>query len=143
MAKQQFEARIQRGGETRVLTLNGDMWELDAQVIRWSGLAAALGLTDGYRLNRLAGRFVALEQQEGSTAVPLKPLNDVPAWRDVWVWIDRLAQPLLVYSDAFVVRFVPLEDGARFALEVGPTGLTPIPLNAAACLLYTSDAADE
>lgn len=137
VAEQQFEAQIQIGGTTRVLTLYGDMWELDAQVIRWSGLAAALGLTDGYRLNRLTGRFVALEQQEGSIAVQPVPLNDAPAWRDVWGWIDRLAHPPLVYSDAFVVRFVPLVDEARFALEVGPTGFSPIPLNVAAAASFS------
>lgn len=136
VAEQQFEAQIQSDGATQVLTLHGDMWELDAQVVRWSGLASALGLTDGYRLNRLTGRFVALEQQESSLAVQPQALNKTPAWRDAWGWIDKLTHPLLVCSDAFVVRFVPLADGARFALEIGPTGLTPVPLNIAAAASF-------
>ncbi|SDS39665.1 hypothetical protein SAMN05216421_1448 [Halopseudomonas xinjiangensis] len=129
LAPQRFEAHVQTQDGAHVLILHGDMWELDVQVLRWEGVAELLGLADGYRLNRLSGRFVALEQQEAAAAAQPSDLNETPAWRDVWRWLDQLHEPRLVQADAFVVRFMPLVDGARYALEIGPTGLTPVPVN--------------
>ncbi len=129
LAPQRFEARLQMKEGSRVLVLHGDMWELDAQVLRWEGVAKLLGLEDGYRLNRLSGRFVALEQQEAAAAVQPADLNETPAWRDIWRWLDQLHEPRLVQADAFAVRFMPLADGVWYALEIGPTGLIPVPLN--------------
>ena len=39
------------------------MWQLDGRLIRWKGLAELIGLEPGYRLERLSGRFLAIEQQ--------------------------------------------------------------------------------
>ena len=128
-APQRFELLLESAELSRVMVVHGDMWDLDVQVLRWKGVARLLGLKDGYRLNRLSGRFVALEQQEAASAAQPAELNDTPAWRDVWRWLDRLHEPALVQADAFVVRFLPLTDGARYRLDIGPTGLTPVPLN--------------
>ncbi|WP_341705997.1 hypothetical protein [Halopseudomonas sp.] len=131
-APQQYEAVIAGPeGEQRV-SLAGDLWELEVQVLRWQGLTSVIGLEDGYRLHRLVGRYLALEQQRDASSVLAANLNPTPAWRDLWVWTDRLGGHSLIQADAFEVRFVPLVDGARFSLDIGPTGLTPEPLNAQA-----------
>ena len=43
--------------------LAGDLWQLDARIIQWKGLAALIGLAPGYRLQSLGGRFLAIEQE--------------------------------------------------------------------------------
>ncbi|UAW97019.1 hypothetical protein KEM63_09230 [Halopseudomonas nanhaiensis] len=126
---QRFEVLLEGAELSRMMVVHGDMWDLDVQVLRWNGLAQLLGLKDGYRLNRMSGRFVALEQQEAASNAQPRGLNDTPAWRDIWLWLDRLHEPVLVEADAFVVRFMPLVDGARYRLDIGPTGITPVPLN--------------
>ncbi|MFO7705258.1 MAG: hypothetical protein R6V43_09010 [Halopseudomonas sp.] len=111
--------------------LNGDLWELDAQALRWRGLGHAIGLQDGYRLHRLAGRYLALEQQQAADAAPGGLLHATPNWRDLWYWLDRSGNQTLLEADAFRVRFMPMTDGAAYVLEMGATGLTPVPLSRA------------
>lgn len=127
---QQFELLYSAGAEPRSIMLEGDMWQLDAQVLRWRGLARAIGLQDGYRLHRLTGRYLALEQQrELAAAEQTGVLHSTPAWRDAWYWLDRLDSGALLETDAFLVRFIPMAEGARFGIEIGETGLTPVPMN--------------
>src|SRR5690554_1376483 len=110
------------------LPLHGDLWELDVQVLRWRGLPHMLGLEDGYRLNGLSGRYLSLEQQREMNAALTQPLHATPAWRDAWRWLDRLNMNWL-YADAFAIRFMPIADNARFAVEIGATGLSPVAMN--------------
>lgn len=127
---QQYELLFSAGTEPRSIILEGDMWQLDAQVLRWRGLAQAIGLQDGYRLHRLTGRYLTLEQQRGlASAEQSGVLHQTPAWRDAWGWLDRLDGGALLETDAFVVRFIPMAEGARFGIEIGETGLTPVPMN--------------
>lgn len=124
------DLRLQHAGQTSVHPLQGDLWRLDLQVLRWQGLAHVIGLQDGYRPYRLSGRFLLLERQRaGATQVEL---HDTPAWRDLWHWLDGASGNSWLMADAFSINFMPLADGARFAIEAGPTGLTPVPLNAQA-----------
>ena len=121
------DLRLQHAGKTSVYPLQGDLWRLDLQVLRWQGLAHAIGLQDGYRPYRLSGRFLLLERQRaGATQLEL---HNTPAWLDVWHWLDGGSGSGWLTADAFSINFMPLADGARFAIEAGPTGLTPVPLN--------------
>jgi hypothetical protein len=129
LAPQRFNVLVTVEGVTREVIIAGDLWEMDAQVLRWTGLLAALGLEDGYRLNRFSGRFLALEQQRGVHGSGATHLHETPAWRDMWVWLDRRHDPMLVEADAFTIGFMPLVDGARFAIDISVTGLNPAPLN--------------
>lgn len=125
-APQRFDATLQTADGVQQLQLQGDLWELEVQVLRWQGLLHALGLEDGYRLDRLSGRYLALEQQTEVT--PPGPLHDTPRWRDAWSWLDGLDLGWL-YADAFAIRFMPAADGARYAIEIGATGLSPVAMN--------------
>ena len=131
VAPQQFDVQLSGHG-TRRVRLEGDLWEMDVQVLRWHGLGHAIGLQDGYRLHRLAGRYLALEQQRDALANRQGMLHGTPAWRDLWHWLDRSGSDALLAADAFTLRFMPMADAAVFNLEIGATGLTPVPMNKAA-----------
>ena len=125
---QQHQARVTSNGVTQQLLVHGELWELDVQVLRWAGLPSLLGLEDGYRLNNLSGRYLTLEQQREMGASLAGPLHSTPPWRDAWRVLDKLNLSWL-YTDAFVIRFMPIADGARYAVEIGATGLSPVALN--------------
>lgn len=130
-AWQLHDARLESSAGIQRLPIQGELWELDVQVLRWGGLPRLLGLEDGYRLNSLRGRYLTLEQQRELDAAPPSSLHQTPFWRDAWHWLDKLDLGWL-YADAFAIRFMPLADGARFAVEIGATGLSPVAMNAAA-----------
>lgn len=129
-AADQHEVRLASSQGVQRFPVQGQLWELDVQVLRWRGLPRLLGLEDGYRLNALRGRYLALEMQRELDAqqLPPRPLHQTPAWRDAWHWLDKLELGWL-YTDAFAIRFMPLTDGARFAVEIGTTGLSPVAMN--------------
>ena len=47
---QRYRVNLLEGGEEREVTLEGDLWQLDARLLGWKGLAALIGLQPGYRL---------------------------------------------------------------------------------------------
>ena len=128
---QQYEVRVSPAADPQPLHVQGHLWEMEVQVLRWRGLAHMLGLEDGYRLNGLSGRYLTLEQQRESASALTHPLHQTPPWRDAWQWLDRLNLGWL-YADAFTIRFMPMADGALYAVEIGTTGLSPVAMNAQA-----------
>ncbi|GGI96323.1 hypothetical protein [Halopseudomonas pertucinogena] len=128
ISHQHYEVKVDEAGDTQHLPLQGQLWELDVQVLRWRGLPHMLGLEDGYRLNGLTGRYLTLEQQREMDAALAPSLHGTPAWRDLWYWLDRF-DPGWLYADAFAIRFMPIADGARYSVEIGATGLSPVAMN--------------
>src|SRR5690606_32111986 len=43
--------------------LEGDLWQIDARIIRWKGIFALLGFQPGYQFEDIQGRYLTLEDQ--------------------------------------------------------------------------------
>lgn len=129
---QRYEVRLDQGKETRTAMLEGDLWQLDLHMLRWKSLAELIGLESGYRLERLSGRYLAVEQQNlaryGRVALSEKPLGV-----DIWQSLE-LGQRDMHLVDAQMLRvdYMPIADGAVYTVELAPTGLIAKPANAAA-----------
>ncbi|HAV04113.1 hypothetical protein HBN77_13995 [Pseudomonas sp. WS 5018] len=129
---QRYEVTLEQGKETRTVKLEGDLWQLDLNLLRWKSLAELIGLESGYRLERLSGRYLAVEQQNlarhGRVVLSEKPLG-----MDIWQSL-QLGQRDMYLVEAQVLRvdYMPIADGASYAVELAPTGLLARPLNAAA-----------
>jgi hypothetical protein len=50
-------------GKEQRHVLNGDQFYIDAQVLKWKPLASMLGLHTAYELDRIAGRYLLLEDE--------------------------------------------------------------------------------
>ncbi len=48
---QRYRVLIREGANERSVVLDGELWQLDARIFRWKGLAALIGLAPGYRLD--------------------------------------------------------------------------------------------
>lgn len=97
-------------------------------MLRWSGLAALIGLEPGYRLQALSGRYLSVEQQEQArhTRVLLTSSTAVP----VWDWLRSLDWSVpFIEPQTQRVSFIPLVDGAAFQIEQSATGLLATPVN--------------
>jgi hypothetical protein len=115
-------------GERESFALAGDEWQLDARVLKWHGAATVLGLDSGFRLDRIGGRYrdIAAERTAPRTVFELAR----PRGLDVWD-LARRFHALLPWLDALYgsATYLPMADGAHYAVSISPTGLVARPLN--------------
>jgi hypothetical protein len=110
-------------------TLAGDEWQIDARVIKWRPFATLLGFDTVFRLERLSGRYrdIDSEMLAPRSVHRLHPTDSFDLWMLVRAahlpWVD--AQ----YGSAV---YLPMADGATFAVSVGTGGLVARPTNDAA-----------
>ncbi|WP_417781256.1 hypothetical protein [Stutzerimonas xanthomarina] len=130
--QQRYQVKVQERQNTRFVTLEGDLWQLDLRALHWKGLAALIGLEHGYRLERLSGRYLAVEQQDQARR-PYVQLGHSRAGVDFWAWLHRCqCTPLMLEAQPRRVSYLPIADGAVYTVEMAPTGLLAIPANVAA-----------
>lgn len=116
------------GVESRYL-LNGDQWQLDARILKWSSGIPAQPL---YRIERIGGRYMSLEDERNAprTVYEVYPES---AYIDSWQAIrkHKLIFPFIdaVYGSA---TYLPMADGAIYSISLGRHGLIGRPLNEAA-----------
>jgi hypothetical protein len=124
-----YRVNVLENGRERTVTLEGDLWQLDARVLHWKGLAALIGLEPGYRLQRLSGRFLAIEQQAQAQRVGVD-LAKSPYGIDLWRWLRLGQRDLFIFDpQAHRVTYLPMADDAVFSVSMTPTGLLAQPMN--------------
>lgn len=127
--EQRYRVTVLEGAVERSVSLEGDLWQLDARLFGLRGLAELIGLESGYRLEKLSGRFLAIEQQALAQR-PTAKLASSPYGIDLWRWL-RLGQRDLFLFDpqALRVPYLPIANGAAYSVRLTPTGLLAEPLN--------------
>jgi len=108
--------------------LRGDEWQVDARVLKWSGLATLLGLDTGFQLDRITGRYRDLQQERQlpHTVHSLYQSRGVDIWQlarehQGWIpWVDA------IYGSA---TYMPMADRAEYAVNITTSGLIARPTN--------------
>lgn len=129
LAPQYYQVYIRYpSGEQKVFDVRGDDWQLDARILKWRGYATLIGFDTAYRLDRLSGRYRAIEQERANTRSVYTLSNDPKL--DLWTlakrynewlpWVDTL------YGSA---AYLPMADNALYAVGVTQSGLVARPLN--------------
>ena len=91
LAPQRFRATVTlTDSSVRMFDLAGDAIYVDAHILKWRPLASLLGLHTAYELDRIAGRYARLadEQERERTVYSLatnKPFNTFDLARRYWV----------------------------------------------------------
>ena len=118
-------------GASEAFDLAGDEWQLDARVLKWHGFAARLGLEPVFRVERIGGRYRDIEDERNQMRTVFETRR--PPGIDLWRLARRL-QRWLPWVDAAYgsATFLPMADGAHFAVSISSTGLLARPLNRAA-----------
>jgi hypothetical protein len=119
---------LETDGTEQRFDLAGDQWQLDARIVRWPTALAGIGAKPAYRLERLAGRYYSLDKERQAQRT-VYGLADEAAWVDVWpllmagsAWLPLQAQ----YGSA---TYLPMADGALYAIALSSSGLVGRPLN--------------
>ncbi|TMG95089.1 MAG: hypothetical protein E6H72_01195 [Betaproteobacteria bacterium] len=120
---QQFAATLRfPDGRMATYPISGDEIYVDARILKWHALANLLGLSTAYELDRVGGRFRAIEQERAAprTLHPLgqqKPL-DLFDLRKRYAFLAPFLDA--EYGSA---AFVPVNEPAELELRVSTTGL--------------------
>lgn len=111
--------------------MRGDEWQIDARVLKWSGMGSLIGLDTVYRLERLSGRYsdITLERNAQRTVYPLAEERGL----DVWSLLDKHYR-YVPFADALYgsAAYVPMAEGAEYTVSVSASGLLVRPGNEAA-----------
>lgn len=120
------------GGAVQDFTLQGDDWQVDARILSFKPLASILGFDSAYRLERLSGRYRNIED-ERSKPRTVQALHAGPGALDLWDIVRRY-RDRAPWVDAYqgTAAYVPMADGARYAVAVTQGGLKARPMNEAA-----------
>jgi hypothetical protein len=118
-------------GLSQEYELLGDEWQVDARLLKWTGIANLLGFDTVYRIERLSGRYTDVAQEK--TAPRTVHALAVPDTVDVWD-LARRGRQWVPFIDALYgsATFVPMADGASYQVIVSQTGVGARPLNDAA-----------
>lgn len=116
-------------GRQSQFLLRGDEWQLDARIIKWRGFALLLGLDNYYRLERLSGRYIGIEQERDNPRSVYELGARQQVELDLWSLARRYERWLpwvdAVYGSA---TYLPMTDGARYQVSLGTTGLVARPV---------------
>lgn len=120
---------VDSNGKERLYDLKGDLWQLDARIIKWSSTLAGIGLKPGYRLDRLNGRYYSLEEEKNAPRTVYE-LDSIDSKVDVWQWLREHGGDLSIVDASYgSATYLPMEDGALFSVTLTNTGLISRPLN--------------
>ena len=128
----EFQARLMIDREQdRLFLLRGDEWQMDARIVSWTPPATILGLDPMYRLERLSGRYADIRQEHEDQRTVYSLTDETTV--DVWD-VARRFPVLLPGVDAYygTATYLPMEDGARFEINMSRDALVARPLNRAA-----------
>ena len=113
--------RFADGREAR-FELSGDQIYVDAHILKWKPMANVLGLHTDYELDRVGGRFNAIEQERGAPRTVFAVKKDRPI--DLFGLRQRYAfLTMLLDAEYGSASFVPVTRPAEFELRVSTTGL--------------------
>lgn len=131
-APQQFQGNLRyASGESESFELRGDEWQIEARVLKWRPFATVLGFDALYRLERLSGRYQSLNEERTArrTVFDLAPAQAIDVWSLVRHYRARLPWVDALYGSA---TYLPMADGALYAISISASGLLARPLNQAA-----------
>lgn len=124
IGEQQFQLDItyENTAEKDSFLIHGDEWQLDARIIKWHGWAQLLGLNAQYRLERISGRYIDLEEElsKQRSVYALNDKDEIDYWalikdHEKWLpWIDAY------YGSA---TYLPMKNNALYTVSVSQTGL--------------------
>jgi hypothetical protein len=115
----------------RHFELRGDEWQIDARVLKWRALGNLLGFDTVYRLERLSGRYGDITQERNAPRT-VHALSEEPGV-DFWTVLRRY-HTYVPLADALYgsAAYVPMAEGAEYAVSVSTSGLVVRPGNDAA-----------
>lgn len=130
LENQRYQATVvTSSGQETTYELRGDQWKLNARIVKWENPFRDWGFKNGYRLEKLSGRYYSLNMERTAQRTEYD-LNPSFLGVDVWKWLNRNAEQM-IYVKTFhgKVNFIPMSDGALYEVIMKGDRLQAQPLN--------------
>lgn len=116
---------VDREGKERRYRVLGDQWQMDFRLMAWKGPVSSLGRSPLYRIDRLTGRYLSIEQEKlsGRSLYEL----DSSRWLDTWLFLR--GKRLWLDADFGSSVFMPMKNGAVYSVHVTGKGVIARPSN--------------
>lgn len=100
----QMELRLVKNGETEkegAFMLKGDQWAIEGDILKWDDRLSFLGLHAMYRLMRVRGRYIDVQNEIQNTPTVYSLVKDegTPYWRWLYKYGYRLPFVTAVYGN--------------------------------------------
>ena len=115
-------------GKEERYQIYGDQWQLDARLLTWVGPLAALGKKPLYRLDRIRGRYVSLEQALNARQSIFE--LERSGYVDIWQLVKNI--PFWIDANYGSAVYMPMENGAVFSVYLTAKGMNVRPINSIA-----------
>lgn len=127
LGPERFEVHLEaEGREPRTFVLEGDEWQLDIRMIKWTDWLTFLGEDPLYRLDRIAGRYSDIESAR-TREVSMHALSEASGL-DLWAFARRSGDWLPGIDAAYGSSvFLPMRDGQKYRVSLSRTGLVARP----------------
>ncbi len=124
--EQEFEAElVDVTGASNVYRLLGDQWQLDVRLIHLQGLLSSK--LPSYKLDRLSGRYLSLEQEKSSERSVYGFVKE--NYIDTWPWLVNQKWLSIIQVKNGSAAFMPMSDGAIYEVKLSHKGLVALPVN--------------
>ena len=137
--EQEYRAEIKAldSDSLQVVNIRGDEWQLDAQVLTWKGVATLFGLDANYRLHRISGRYIDIDEEKNSprSVYSLVQKTELPTVIedqnfDLWQFAHKYKSWMRWVDAAYgSAVFLPMTDSAKYSVAISRTGLIARPAN--------------
>ena len=108
-------------GQKSVFEMNGDLWQIDANIISWSPFFEKQGLKPYYRLNRIKSSYAMLQDADRLPASLIEIESGLSA-----TILNQIAQNKTISFVSSVkgsTGALPMADGALYSIRVNKAGL--------------------
>lgn len=120
---------LQGSHRERLFEMTGDLWRLDARIIRWNGPLASPGGLPLYKLDRLQGRYYSLEDEQRHTR-NLYLISNPDVGFKLWPAFRMLSRHSPWFETGYgSAAWLPMADGALFSLRLTASGIIARPEN--------------
>jgi hypothetical protein len=118
-----YQVVITPAGQSQLgVVLEGDEWQLDVRMIKWTDWLTFLGESPLYQLDRLSGRYVDIEEAR-SKGQTMHELND-NSGIDIWALARRAGEWAPGIDAAYGSSvYLPMGDGLSYEVSISRTGL--------------------
>lgn len=110
--------------------LVGDQWRFDTRILKWKTWATLLGKDPLYQLDRVSGRYVDADTERN--APPTLYAFSAASWFDPWYLAKNYPDTFFMADASYGSSiYLPMEDGAKYAISMSMTGLLARQVNPA------------